>query len=102
MPVPHDSVIRRMSQLFERLAAKKISVSACDLRELTRDRRVHLGVAVADAERGRAAGAIQVPTTRRVVQIASLAAGESWERIESPADGAPCAYGGWGWRADRG
>ena len=69
-------------------------VSACDLRELTRDRRVHLGVAVADAERGRAAGAIQVPTTRRVVQIASLAAGDSWERIESPAEGAPCAYGG--------
>jgi len=47
------------------------------LRELTRDRRVHLGVIVADAERGRAAGAIQVPTTRRVVQIASLAAGDS-------------------------
>ena len=83
------SVIRRMGQLFERLAAKKISVSACDLRELTRDRRVHLGVAEADAERGRAAGAIQVPTTRRVV-----AAGESWERIESPAEGAPCADGG--------
>ena len=40
---------------LERLAAEKISVSACDLRELTRDRRVHLGVAVADAERGRAA-----------------------------------------------
>ena len=42
-------------------------VSAYDLRELTRDRRVHLGVVVADAERGRAGGAIQVPTTRRVV-----------------------------------
>jgi DNA-binding transcriptional LysR family regulator len=28
---------------LERLAAEKISVSACDLRELTRDRRVHLG-----------------------------------------------------------
>jgi len=58
-----------MGQLFERLAAEKISVSACDLRELTRDRRVRLGVDVADA-----AGAIQVPTTRRVVQVASLAA----------------------------
>ena len=68
---------------------------------LTRDRRVHLGVAVAGAERGRA-GALQVPTTRRVVQIASLAAGDSWERIESPAEGAPYAYGGWGWRADGG
>ena len=63
-----------MGQLFERLAAEKISVSAFDLRELTRDRRVHFGVAVADAGRGRAAGAIQVPTTRRVVQMASLAA----------------------------
>ena len=40
---------------LERLAAEKISVSACNLRELTRDRRVHLGVAVADAERDRAA-----------------------------------------------
>src|SRR5258707_10891344 len=39
---------------LERLAAEKISVSACDVRELTRDRRGHLGVAVADAERGRA------------------------------------------------
>ena len=38
----------------------------------------------------------------RVVQIASLAAGDSWERIESPAEGAPCAYGDWGWRADGG
>ena len=46
---------QQMGQLFEWLAAEKISVSACDLRELTRDRRVHLGVAVADAERGRAA-----------------------------------------------
>ena len=100
MPVPHDSVIRRMGQLFERLATEKISVSAGDLRELTGDRRVHLGVAVSDTERGRAVGAIRVPTTRRVVQIASLAAGESWKRIESPAEGAPCAYGGWGWRAD--
>jgi hypothetical protein len=44
-----------MGQLIERLAAEKISVSACDLRELTCDRRVHLGVAVADAERRRAA-----------------------------------------------
>jgi hypothetical protein len=69
---------------------------------LTRDRRVHLGVVVVDAERGRSAGAIQVPTTRRVVQIASLAAGDSSERIESPAEGAPSAYGGWGWRADGG
>jgi hypothetical protein len=34
-----------MGQLFERLAAEKISVSAFDLRELTRDRRVHFGVA---------------------------------------------------------
>jgi len=93
---------QQRGQLFERLAAEKISVSACDLREMTRDRRVHLGVAVADAERGRAAGAVQVPTTRRVVQIASLAAGDSWERIESPAEGAHCAYGGWGWRADGG
>src|SRR2546430_7820927 len=67
---------------------------------VTRDRRVHLGVFVADAERGRSAGAIQVATTRRVVHIASLAAGDSWERIESPAQGAPCAYGGGGWRAD--
>jgi hypothetical protein len=54
---------QQMGQLVERLAAEKISVSACDLRELTRDRRVDLGVAEADAERGRAAGAIQVPTT---------------------------------------
>jgi hypothetical protein len=66
--------------------------TACDLRELTRDRRVHLGIAVADAEGSRAAGAIQVPTTRRVVQIASLAAGDSCERIESPAERALCAY----------
>jgi hypothetical protein len=57
---------------------------------------------VADAERGRATGAIQVPTTRRVVQTASLAAGDSWKRIESPAEGAHCAYGGWGRRADGG
>src|SRR6266481_8829419 len=26
--------------------------------------------------------------------------GDSWERIESPAERARCAYGGWGWRAD--
>ena len=45
---------------------------------------------------------IQVPTTRRVVQIASLAAGDSWERIKFPAGGAHCAYAGWGWRADGG
>src|SRR5881275_1752459 len=31
-----------------------------------------------------------------------LAAGDSWERIESPAEGAQCAYGGWGWCADGG
>jgi hypothetical protein len=34
--------------------------------------------------------------------VSSLAAGDSWERIESPAEGAHCAYGGWGWRADGG
>jgi len=51
---------------------------------------------VADAERGRSAGAIQGPTTRRVVQIASLAAGDSWERIESPAEGARLALMGAG------
>jgi hypothetical protein len=61
-----------MGQLFERLAAEKISVSAFDLRELTRDRRVHFGVAVADAGRGRAAGAIQVPRAR----IALIGAGD--------------------------
>src|SRR5258708_13269872 len=44
-----------MGQLFERLAAEKISVSACDVRELARYRRVQRGFAVADAERGRAA-----------------------------------------------
>jgi hypothetical protein len=92
---------QQMGQLFERLAAEKISVSACDLRADSRSSRSPR-VVVADAERGRSAGAIRVPTTRRVVQIASLAAGNSWERIESPAEGAPCAYGGWGWRADGG
>jgi len=47
-------MLERTLRSLERLAAEKISVSACDLRELTRDRRVHLGAAVADAERGRA------------------------------------------------
>ena len=50
-------LLQRMEALksLERLAAENISASACDLRELTRDHRVHLRVAVADAERGRAA-----------------------------------------------
>ncbi len=99
VPFEHDYVLRRENGSGSPPRRYRYPHATC---ALTRDRRVHLGVVVADAKRGRSAGAIQVPTTRRVLQIASLAAGDSWERIESPAEGAPCAYGGWGWRADGG
>ena len=54
---------QQMDQLFERLAAEKRSVSACDLRADSRSSRSPR-VVVADAERGRSAGAIQVPDDR--------------------------------------
>src|SRR5207237_6082320 len=55
-------------QLLERLTGEQVAVAAGHLVELRGDRRVHLAVAVTDAERGRAARAVEIATPVGVVE----------------------------------
>ena len=56
------SVQKRASELFERVAGKQIAISTRDLVKLRGDGRVHLTVAVPDAERRGATRAVEIPT----------------------------------------
>src|SRR5205823_7541989 len=76
------------AQLLERLTGEQVAVAARNLVELRGDRRVHLAVAVTDAERGRAARAVEIATPVGVVEIAPLASHDARQHAHSPARGA--------------
>src|SRR5882724_7960904 len=81
-------------QLLHDIGREQIAIGAGDSFELRRDGGVDLGVCMANAERRRPTGPIQVAPACGVKQVTTLAAYDARQVRESEANCTMCAQGG--------